>query len=43
MAEDGLTLYRPHDLAISGDNTIYVAETDVPERSGYLWECEVEL
>ena len=43
VAEDGLALYRPHDLAIWGDKTIYIAETDVPERSGYLWECEVEL
>ena len=43
VAEEGLALYRPHDLAIWGDKTIYIAETDVPERSGYLWECEVAL
>jgi len=31
-----------HDLAVMGDNTLYVAETDVPDRSGYLWECELD-
>ncbi len=34
------TCYRTHDLALVG-NRIYVAETDNPYRSGYLWECRV--
>ena len=38
--DDGLPLYRTHDLAMVG-NSLYVAETDVPKRSGYLWECEI--
>jgi hypothetical protein len=38
-----LPLYRTHDLAVLDDRHIYVAETDVPSRSGYLWECEVEV
>lgn len=38
----GLKLYRAHDLAVSLDKkTAYVAETDVPARSGYLWECRI--
>jgi len=41
--EDGLPLYRTHDLAIVGGNTLFVAETDVPARSGYLWECEIDF
>ncbi len=41
--ETGLALYRTHDLAIVDDSHLYVAETDVPSRSGYLWECEVKL
>ncbi|MGD0110430.1 MAG: hypothetical protein ABSD48_01035 [Armatimonadota bacterium] len=40
--ESRLPLYRTHDLAITSDRQIYVAETDVPSRSGYLWECEVD-
>jgi hypothetical protein len=39
---DGKPIYRTHDLAIVG-KTLYVAETDVPDRSGYLWECEIDL
>lgn len=43
VAPDGATCYRVHDLALSPDGrTAYVAETDVPDRSGYLWECELE-
>ncbi len=34
------TCYRTHDLALVGDR-IFVAETDNPDRSGYLWECQV--
>jgi len=41
--DTGLPLYRTHDLAVLDGQRIYVAETDVPSRSGYLWECEVEL
>jgi len=33
------TCYRTHDIALVGENTFYVAETDNPRRSGYLWEC----
>ncbi len=42
-SETGLKLYRVHDLRLMGENTAYVAETDVPKRSGYLWECELEI
>ncbi len=41
-SETGLKLYRVHDLCVVSDETAYVAETDVPGRSGYLWECELE-
>ena len=41
--ETGLTLFRVHDLRLMGENTVYVAETDVPDRSGYLWECEIDF
>ena len=38
--ETGNRLYRVHDLCLAPDGrTAYVAETDVPHRSGYLWEC----
>ncbi|MFB3892956.1 MAG: hypothetical protein ACE15C_13135 [Phycisphaerae bacterium] len=40
----GNKLYRVHDLCLSGDGrTAYVAETDVPARSGYLWEAKLKL
>ena len=43
-ADSGLKLYRPHDLALMDDGqTAYVAETDVPDRSGYLWQCRITL
>ena len=43
-SETGLKLYRVHDMKLSLDKrTAYVAETDVPTRSGYLWECKLEL
>ena len=42
-SDSGLTLYRTHDLAVWDERRIFVAETDVPRRSGYLWECEIEL
>lgn len=41
-SDTGLKLYRVHDLRLVDENTAYVAETDVPGRSGYLWECELE-
>lgn len=42
--EQGTKLYRTHDLTVSLDRrTAYVAETDVPHRSGRLWECALEL
>jgi len=37
-AADGTACFRPHDMVLAGD-TAYVAETDSPDRSGYLWEC----
>lgn len=38
----GTKLYRVHDLTLSLDKkTAYIAETDVPARSGYLWECKI--
>lgn len=43
VAEDGLPIFRVHDLAVVGENTLYIAETDVPGRSGYLWEAEVDF
>jgi hypothetical protein len=42
-SETGLTLYRVHDLRLTAERTAFVAETDVPDRSGYLWQCELEL
>lgn len=38
----GQKLYRVHDMTLSLDKkTAYIAETDVPSRSGFLWECKV--
>jgi hypothetical protein len=42
-SESGRPLYRTHDLAVVEEGRIFIAETDVPGRSGYLWECEVEV
>jgi len=42
-SETGLKLYRVHDLRLMREDLAYVAETDVPKRSGYLWECELEM
>ena len=39
-AEDGKRCFRPHDLAFMEDR-FFVAETDNPERSGYLWEIRI--
>ncbi len=43
-SREGLKIYRVHDLCVvDGDETVlYIAETDVPDRSGYLWECRIE-
>jgi len=37
----GLALYRVHDLRLTDERTAFVGETDVPTRSGYLWECRL--
>ena len=37
------TCYRAHDLAVDNRNVFYIAETDNPNRSGYLWECHVDV
>jgi hypothetical protein len=37
----GLYLYRTHDLEIAANGHVFVAETDVPDRSSYLWEIEI--
>ncbi len=34
--------YRTHDLTVDDENVFYVAETDNPDRSGYLWECRMD-
>lgn len=39
----GLEENRFHDLRLVGRELAYVAETDVPDRSGYLWECALEV
>ena len=31
-----------HHITITGDRTIYAAETDNYSRSGFLWECKVK-
>lgn len=36
----GEKCYRTHDIAKIGNN-IYVGETDNPDRTDYLWECEL--
>ena len=32
-----------HALAVTDDGTLYIGETDNPERSGFLWECKPQL
>jgi len=32
-----------HHITITDDRTIYAAETDNVERSGFLWECKVNI
>lgn len=38
-SRDGMPLFRVHDICLSDPQTAYVAETDAPNRSCYLWEC----
>jgi hypothetical protein len=40
-SETGMYLYRTHDLRLGSNGMIYLGETDVPDRSGYLWEIEL--
>ncbi|MCF7837224.1 MAG: hypothetical protein K9N49_01195 [Candidatus Marinimicrobia bacterium] len=42
-AQSNRTLFRVHDLRLADKTHAFVAETDVPDRSGYLWECELEI
>lgn len=42
-SQSGLNLFRVHDLRLADRNTVYVAETDAPHRSSYLWECELAI
>jgi hypothetical protein len=42
-SQTGLSLYRTHDLRLGSNGLIYLGETDVPDRSGYLWEIEIEI
>ena len=39
----GLRLFRVHDICMAEQNTIYIAETDAPNRSSYLWECQLGI
>jgi len=39
---DNLLMFRVHDICLAGHQTVYVAETDAPNRSSYLWECRLE-
>ncbi|MCW8129507.1 MAG: hypothetical protein KIS92_03905 [Planctomycetota bacterium] len=37
---DGTHLHYAHEIVVV-DKTLFIAETDNPTRSGYLWECQV--
>jgi len=37
-SQDNDALWQCHHLVVTPDNTLYVCENDVPDRSGYLWE-----
>lgn len=39
--QTGLPLYRTHDMEVAADGRVFVAETDVPDRSSYLWEIQI--
>lgn len=34
--------YRPHDICIDAKGNLFVAETDTPKRTAYLWECRLD-
>jgi outer membrane protein assembly factor BamB len=40
QAADGAKCYRPHDLTYHGGH-FYIAETDNPRRSGFIWKVKV--
>lgn len=40
-AADGVKCYRPHDIFVHG-NRIFIAETDAPHRSGFIWEVVLD-
>jgi len=37
----GENCFRVHDLVVVGD-TLYLGETDNPERTNHLWEIELQ-
>jgi hypothetical protein len=39
--DSGEHAHQVHDLCITSDGTLYAAENDNFERSGYLWECRI--
>jgi len=39
-SETGTECFRTHDI-VKINNTIYVGETDNPNRTDYLWECKL--
>ncbi len=38
---DGTFMHYVHEIVVIG-KTVYAVETDNPNRSGYLWSCEVD-
>jgi outer membrane protein assembly factor BamB len=41
IAAENVKCFRAHDIAKVG-NSLFVAETDNPKRTNYLWECSLE-
>ncbi|MAE61517.1 MAG: hypothetical protein CMJ49_09200 [Planctomycetaceae bacterium] len=39
---DDFPLFRVHDIRLTDPKRAFVAETDAPNRSSYLWECQLE-
>jgi len=37
----GETCFQVHDITVTDDGTVFCGENDVPQRSGYLWECRI--
>lgn len=37
----GISCWQIHDIIALPDGTLYAAENDVPDRSGYLWEIRI--